>query len=462
MGTSATSPGVLAPPVDSEGGPAPAKAGRRKPHRKSRTGCSECRRRRIKCGEQRPKCYACSRHDVPCVYPATSQATRVGNEGSVTDPHAGSPVSASQEAPVPPTGDSRRDTSTPGSAPIPSPYDSRTDLKGAACTFDMDDMLLLHHWSVSTSRTIYNSDQRDDCWQVVFPRIGFHEPFVMHGILSLSALHLAHVNPRCRKRRTMDAARHHNISLQGFQRAIHNISLDEISPAPVTPSDEASDALLACASLNVIYTLATLRPVPDEDLNPRARHSRALGTDLIPIVRGVNTIVGQVYERVRLGPLGHLLDVGVWNKLEPDAQTDDWPFQRLREMWTPAQAHAAEDSVYDETLHVLRRCRMFLEHLATMDKASLHCQGYNRGWASPLFFFIFPPEEYFVRLHQRQPPALVLFAYFGTLLHHLDQHWFIQGWGRDVVSVTTELLGDFWEPWLAWPRRVVNLEHAGV
>ncbi|KAI0852226.1 hypothetical protein F5Y00DRAFT_227628 [Daldinia vernicosa] len=44
-------------------------------HKKSRTGCTRCKQRRVKCDETRPSCGSCSRHAVECVYLTTSQAS---------------------------------------------------------------------------------------------------------------------------------------------------------------------------------------------------------------------------------------------------------------------------------------------------------------------------------------------------------------------------------------------------
>ncbi|CAN3373448.1 hypothetical protein DIRU0_C24674 [Diutina rugosa] len=40
----------------------------RRPHSKSRMGCDNCKRRRIKCSEQFPQCIECTRHKVVCSY----------------------------------------------------------------------------------------------------------------------------------------------------------------------------------------------------------------------------------------------------------------------------------------------------------------------------------------------------------------------------------------------------------
>lgn len=310
----------------------------------------------------------------------------------------------------------------------------------------MDDLVLLHHWTLVASREIYNSPQVDYCWQTVMPRIAFHRPFVMHGILSLSALHLAYTDRACSNYRTLDASRHHNISLQGFREAVNSIT------------DDKSDALFAFSSLNIIYIFAILRsPANSIDVDSSAsRNARVLGNDWIPSIRGVQAVLHPIYNNVRNGPLGPLTDVGNWDDLdvEGDPHPDNISFSRVAETWMDMP----EAGIYDETLHALRRSRMYVAQFQTMDQESLGKWGYNRGWAGPLIFLYNAPEMYFTKLRQRQPQALVLFAYFGALLHALNSFWFLEGWGLDVVQVTDEILGDYWRPWMEWPRQAVGLE----
>ena len=50
--------------------------GKRKFHQKSRNGCLTCKKRRVKCDEQRPVCQKCQHMNLTCGY-ATN-----GNDGS--------------------------------------------------------------------------------------------------------------------------------------------------------------------------------------------------------------------------------------------------------------------------------------------------------------------------------------------------------------------------------------------
>lgn len=47
----------------------------RRGHLKSRLGCFNCKRRRVKCNELRPSCSSCSRLGLSCVYPTSPTAS---------------------------------------------------------------------------------------------------------------------------------------------------------------------------------------------------------------------------------------------------------------------------------------------------------------------------------------------------------------------------------------------------
>jgi hypothetical protein len=311
----------------------------------------------------------------------------------------------------------------------------------------MDDMVLLHHWTLHASREMYKDARLHECWQSLFPRIAFRTPFVMHGILSLAALHMAYLDHSSREHRTLQALQHHNASLRGFREALAHVS------------DDSSDPLFACSVLNVVYIFAMLKPANHGpgagDGDMRSRIVRALGTQWIPMIRGVEAVLAPLYDRVRLGPLKPLTNLGNWEELDVDRSPPpgDQHFCRVRNLWSQTQ----DSQCYEDALQLLRRCHLFMVQFETMDQESLREWGYNRGWSGPLIFIHFAPDEFFTRLHQRQPPALVLFSYFGTLLHDLNDFWFLEGWGREVVQVTDEMLGDYWSQWMAWPKSMVGI-----
>ncbi len=65
----------------------PQSAARRRPvpgkgHQKSRKGCFSCKRRRVKCSEEMPRCRACRRIGLDCEYPPPAAALMLPNSSS--------------------------------------------------------------------------------------------------------------------------------------------------------------------------------------------------------------------------------------------------------------------------------------------------------------------------------------------------------------------------------------------
>jgi hypothetical protein len=308
----------------------------------------------------------------------------------------------------------------------------------------------------------------------VFPEVGFDHPFVTHAILSLAALHLAHSSSSSSRHAKAGSTResdtyvataveHHASGLRGFRASV----ADGITEAN-------SEALFVWSLLNMIYVFGMFRCQRADGSNaPRARDKDlVLGIEWIPMTRGLEAVLQPTHNHLRLGRLKHLVSVGNWYELEPgppagSSQTGrvDACLCRARETWatttTTNQNNGGNDAAaetYDAALRILRKCRMFIEQFETMDAATLAEWGYNRAWSGPLMFVHFVPHAYFTLLHQRQPPALVLFAYFGALLHGVDDFWYMEGLGREIVEVVDDLLGSYWRPWISWPLEFVGLD----
>jgi hypothetical protein len=337
------------------------------------------------------------------------------------------------------------ETASPGTVFTPSL--STSDAYLPSLLFDLKDMALLHHWSLVTGVSIINTPQLDHFWQTVIPQVGFRHQYVMHGILSLAALHIAYLDPSRRQSSLFEAAQHHVKALDGFREDIIRICA------------ENADALFASAALTFFYAFLTFGKLYDDasttgDVNRMARTSRVLGTDWIPLVRGVDTVLYPIHNHVRVGPLKDLLGIGNWSELDIEANSDphDGQIIRLREIWKQGE----NAGVYNETLDLLRRCRMWMAQFEVVQTDSTPEWGYNRGWSGPFVWLLRTPRQYFELLQQRQPPALLIFAWFGASLQCLNKHWWMEGCGKSIVDVIDECLGPYWAPWTEWPKQIIR------
>ncbi|KAH7349173.1 hypothetical protein BKA66DRAFT_476813 [Pyrenochaeta sp. MPI-SDFR-AT-0127] len=404
----------------------------RRAHRKSRTGCTECKRRRIKCDEKDPHCSHCIRFDKTCIYPPLRATCTTSSVSKCTPPESDSSSYSVG-------------TGSPSTISIPPVDPSNANLP--ISLFDLRDLALLHHWSLVTSVSILNTPKLDYFWQTLLSQVAFRHHYVMHSILSLTALHVAYLNPSERRSSLLDAAQHHSKALHGFREDITRIC------------PENCDALFVNASLTFFYAFLTFGKLHDDDsegsdASGAARTARILGADWIPLVRGVEAVLHPVYDHVRVGPLKSLLNMGNWGELDLETNSDSYDEQiiRVREIWK----HGENAEVYNEALDLLRRCRMWIAQFNVLQIEDELEWGYNRGWSGPFVWLLLTPQRYFDLLEQRQPPALVIFAWFGASIHCLNQHWWIEGCGKSIVDMVEECLGPYWTPWTEWPKKIVK------
>ncbi|KAH7368395.1 hypothetical protein B0T11DRAFT_63899 [Plectosphaerella cucumerina] len=425
----------------------------RRPHQKTKSGCLNCRQRRVKCDEQKPRCRACVRRLTQCDYGAPA-APLTGQQHTFDGTrHTESPQD-SEYIVSPGVSSSPRaigvletpETSISGATSAPSGISSSSkSLLDSPHTFQLDALALHHHWTLHTSLTISGESNFAGIWQNIIPELGFRYPFVTHSIMSLAALHIAQTRDPHDKQLVAQAAEHYNVALRGFREEV----------AEITESN--SEALFCWCLLNVLYVFAmsTLQ-VPGTSDRTSGRKDRILGVELIPMIQGIEAVLGPTHNHLRFGRLAILMSLGNWDELDPGPLQSHGPdgfLCQIRQTW----ANNSDAATYEEALRILRKCRLFVKQFETMDSATLAEWGYNRSWSGPLIFIHYTPAAYFTLLQQRQPPALILFAHFGVLVHEIRHFWFIGAWGKEIVDVVSDLLGAYWAPWVSWPLESVGL-----
>lgn len=311
-------------------------------------------------------------------------------------------------------------------------------------------MALFHHWVTSTSLEFSHSRLADSLWQTEVPKIAFEHTFLFYAILSIAVLHRAHLQGQRGRSHVIAATHYHNEGLRLFQSELQRIS----------PSN--CEALFLWSALNALYILAVPRASYEEAIQARdsttydAWRDRVLGAEWIPLHRGITSLLNPEGVDLKQSRLSAIFILGNYFDLDPNEVDTGYPgreLMRSREIW----ADDTRADVYSETLGVLYRClafmmqpRLFSEELTKTDSTAL-----MRALLFPIHCF----TEGFLRLlRQRQPPALVLFAFFGAFLHRGRYYWALESWGKDIVRVTSELLGTYWRPWIQWPLHVIEDE----
>lgn len=109
---------------------------------------------------------------------------------------------------------------------------------------NLHDLELIMHWNHDTHRAFACNGRTSMVWSKIVPQEALSHPFLMHGVLALSALHLSRKDPHS-SRRSMNliaATKHHKEALGLFHKQLAN------------PHSESAHAMFAFDSTAVAYS----------------------------------------------------------------------------------------------------------------------------------------------------------------------------------------------------------------
>ncbi|KAL3432494.1 hypothetical protein BDV09DRAFT_187461 [Aspergillus tetrazonus] len=379
----------------------------RRSHQKSRHGCLECKRRRVKCDESRPVCANCARRQTDCEYDSS------GPLRWMTDEPSRSPRSLSDRQTAPPSPDfsllrQLRSNST-------NSYDS------ALPALNICDLELMLQWVNETYCIFTRGQQTEEIWRKHVPEQALSYPFLMHGILALSALHIACTRTM---RAPVDAKSdylHVAISHQDQALALFREQLADINISN-------GKAMFAFASITVLYAFGFPRtPEPG---------SSAVG-DLVQafvLTRGVQDILNQ--------SMNTILEDRIWAPLQHVNDYD--PVLSVQAQAAIERLHKANEACtrQDPILHDSSLYQAAIDHLADL-MAGIQS---GLGFALACRWVIKLLPAFLERLRDRRPLALAILAHFCAILFRLHDVWFGADWGTRVLREVWYTLDDSWRP----------------
>lgn len=433
----------------------------RKTHTKSRYGCDNCRRRRVKCDEQGPPCTNCILRRLDnCTYsrvlPASllanarraSESTLTASAGAQSQSHAGSstghvlpspgqPGPSLNGPPVPSSPGLSVDASAANSINLPiHPAASAgvgigipSPSVGVSSGANVEALELMHQFTAETYQSLCVSESEIPTWQLLVPRLALQHRYLMHGILALASLHIATTRVSDDALAYIDAGlEYHSLSLEPFRIVIGNL----------TP--ENCDAAFAQSVVTTAISLALPQLTATRENAVRMTDNVLTVFELLQGVKKILTI-GQRQSWIHLGLFsqGEFWKKDSFTKLDPDT---DAALDQLK-----ALNESVSDSVSVDVINHLRHC--FRKFTCSSDPA-------------PVLAWLAAVDKSFVEcLRLRQPFALLVLAYWGILLSELDGHrWWARNSGQALVL---ELMGGLsvqgqdpaWESCIAWVRQRV-------
>ncbi|KAI5360179.1 putative zn(2)-C6 fungal-type DNA-binding domain-containing protein [Septoria linicola] len=432
----------------------------RQTHRKSRFGCLECKRRRVKCGEEKPVCDNCSRRSTLCTY-ASHQSASATSTGPFVDHTALASLDGlSSHSP------SSFNTSAASSPHLSSVFQD-TSLNvdqfvtaPAGPTFDLFDLELWSYWSTTICFSFADDDAGDIAWQQNITKIAFKHAYVAQLMLAASALHMSRHDE---SRKVQCVARSNSLQ----SSAINGMMGVMAAGTGTNPTE------LWVAACMLVFCSFGKGPQPGQYMV----YSDEGEPEWLGLLQGVKSILEQhraaIFPEVRpsFDP-----DENIDRRIDPDEILPGLTtqFERIRKSIETLEAEDSSFSKYLNALEGLYECfaGVFEHRPANLQEildggksdhkllSAMKVRGRSdvKLCTHLVFAWIYRcREDYLSSVQTRRPMALVILAHYCVLLSLLKDVWYMEGWVDHIMTAVKRDLHPSYQHWLEWPLE--HLDH---
>ncbi|TRX93297.1 hypothetical protein FHL15_005876 [Xylaria flabelliformis] len=291
------------------------------------------------------------------------------------------------------------------------------------------DLELLHHYCTVTSPTFAHQESVRHVWRSVLPREGYVHEFVMHGILSLAALHKAYLLPNKRQTYLACANHHYAIGQREFAAILTSVTDENWKP-------------IYCFALTVIAYVFCLRAGDqDQSITTCIRNI----SEVFAVTRGIKAALQPYMNRLCQTDLAPLVQ-SVW--LVP---IDPPPDRQVFASNFPVLVTDYENDVG------LQNRADYDEAISNLDISAIHAAqaGVNIEVGAVMTWAFLLPESVAADIGRLEPHALVVLSYWSVLLAALDgDFWFLRGRGRELLKEIEHHLQDQprFREYIKWPK----------
>ncbi|KAE8452079.1 hypothetical protein EG329_002245 [Mollisiaceae sp. DMI_Dod_QoI] len=264
---------------------------KRQQHRKSRHGCPNCKRRKVKCDETQPSCLNCKKRGIECNLPKTTAKPR----GRSVEKNLNFPdfQEASLQWPLRPWTRTSTGEHTSNIGDVSD--DSPAHTPGSTIPGNVELILrrtpaereLIRHFEMFTSRFLALSPT---IWYSEVLTAGLHEDYLMSAVMLVAATHINHQLPKDDPGRR-PVLYHFLNALSGLRNALTE---------PITGS--RLDAIISCSILLIHHSWSCIDVTLDNQ-----KDIASLFTESFSLFHGLKDCVMAGYAQ-------HILSTTAWHK----------------------------------------------------------------------------------------------------------------------------------------------------
>jgi hypothetical protein len=279
-------------------------------------------------------------------------------------------------------------------------------------------------------------------WRHHIPQQAFKHRFLMHGLLALGALHVAYLRPATASKYLQACDRHQAIALQKYRSIL--------STEPVVIDPELADALFALSAVLSLSSMARSCAVSGGN---EAMDMDAV-VELFIMTKGIRNVIQLCHEHVKRSPLAEMLDMDAFiegsakGRLPSSMQIR---FAAIRDMLLTSTSGLDDPEALEDGQSALNDLEEIYKHIAYSASTGVEIQtGDISRWQVSV-------SMGYVRLiRARNPPALVVLAYYAAASTAIRNAWYLENWAECVLSGISLVLDEGMQHWLEWPMKQVQ------
>ena len=291
---------------------------------------------------------------------------------------------------------------------------------------DIDALRLIHHFTISTCKSISDADNTITSWRDNVPQLAFEHDFLLSCVLAVTCLHLAILHPSDAYRNA--ALYYHTEALARFR-----LHLSSITPK----------------NLSSVFAFACLMPLFSFGIycTPLRRLDTLSG--ILEIFNLMKFIAALVKSSARMLHPKQFPQVGVPEVNNPATtfpEEIEASLTQLSDWNNTITSDEALRGTYGAAIDLMRTSFLIA-----------HEQPGKKMAVMP--FPIQCPVEYVDKLMAKDPLALAILAHYAVIVHWLrGEHIWMRGWGKDIVDAVKENVGDQkeWLDCIEWPMGQVQ------
>ncbi|KAL7913548.1 hypothetical protein GGI35DRAFT_213585 [Trichoderma velutinum] len=413
----------------------------KRPHKKSRSGCQNCKARKVKCDESRPVCRSCKLRKADCVYvdpqkPRHSAVTTSAPWDSNSKSFGSRALAHHTKSAT--TSTSYTSISSASSVLFSAPilslaerYSNQTasipaELLWCPVGIDVADMKALWFYATQTcgSFSVVANDGHKYIMRSLLVRFGSESPFLLDSIFALASLHMQRLNQQFDPKR---ALAYRVKSLAGYRKAI-----EEANPGDFP-------ALLANSLLLTALSSENFR-------EPDGTHLYIL--DWLIVWKGIVLVIDLVSKSTVVESGLNSLFFRPPTDVEKAVTFIPRQLLQMVSSISPSDFDYSFREAYVETLKYLGSLYMDLAQ-GPSSMRSLRI----------ITIFTYLPSQFIDIARMSQPRALVILAYFAAFFKLVQwEVWWLEGVGDRTIRDICGHLDLEWQGFLQVPYAALDAQ----